>query len=90
MTDFWRPQTNGFIQCLEKNKVLVTQSCLTLCDPMYYSLPGKSGFPTWQADSLPSENVFQEHFLMVLVNLFLLPPHLQDKRIFIHRPVEID
>ena len=23
-------------------KVLVTQSCLTLCDPMYYSLPGSS------------------------------------------------
>ena len=25
-----------------KVKVLVTQSCLTLCDPMDYSLPGSS------------------------------------------------
>ena len=26
----------------ERKKVLVTQSCLTLCDPMVYSLPGSS------------------------------------------------
>ena len=29
--------------------VLVTQSCLTLCDPMDYSLPGSSGHGILQA-----------------------------------------
>lgn len=58
--------------------------------PYVLQPPGKSGFPAWQADALPSENVLQECFLMVLVNLFLHPPHLQNTRIFICRPVEID
>ena len=30
-------------------KVLVTQSCLTLCDPMDYSLPGSSAHGILQA-----------------------------------------
>ena len=54
----------------DKVKVLIAQSCLTLCDPIYCSLrsysvhgipharilPGcQSGSPVLQADSLPSE-----------------------------------
>lgn len=44
MTDFWRHQTNGLIKCLEKKKVLVTQSCLSLWDPMCCSHQGNLGF----------------------------------------------
>ena len=32
----------SFLLCSWKVKVLVTQSCLTLCDPMYCSPPGSS------------------------------------------------
>ena len=33
-------------------KMLVTQSCLTLCDPMYYSPPGSSVRGLLQARTL--------------------------------------
>ena len=31
-----------YVYCMFYMKVLVTQSCLTLCNPMDYSLPGSS------------------------------------------------
>ena len=48
------PPTQGHLGCLqfEKVKVLVTQSCSTLCDPINCSPPGSSVHGALQAGTL--------------------------------------
>ena len=49
-----------------KAKVLVTQSCLTLCNPMGCSLPGSSVHGILQKRILECENSFFFFFSVVL------------------------
>ena len=86
--EFFNPLVADFISCtvllLYHHCCSVTQSCLTLCDPMNCSMPGFASFTIyWSLRRLMSiESVMPSNHLILCRPLLLLPSIFPSTRVF--------